>query len=134
LEATRSPRYSLDTDRWNFNCPAELAGYPNLKFQPGVAVYPRPGGLTCIYAVTTDGRLAQLWDTPSWRLDFPAEAAGFRDLRFLPDVAVYPREGGTKKSIYVVTTGGRLAQLWDTDHWNLDFPVEAAGARELRFY
>ena len=25
------------------------------------------------YAVTTDGRLTQLWDTDRWHLDFPAE-------------------------------------------------------------
>ena len=33
-------------------------------------------------------------------------------------------ETGDKKSIYVITADGRLAQLWDTDMWNLDFPAD----------
>lgn len=38
------------------------------------------------------------------------------------DCEVDPKTGD-QKSIYVITADGRLAQLWDTDVWNLDFPA-----------
>ena len=125
-----------DTDRWNLDFPAELAGQPALRFQPGVAVFGRDAAENrkSIYAVTTDGRLAQVWDTDRWNLDFPAELAGQPALRFQPGVAVFGRDAAeNRKSIYAVTTDGRLAQVWDTDRWNLDFPAELAGQPALRF-
>jgi hypothetical protein len=87
-----------------------------------------------IYLVTTDDRLVQLWDTDRWHLDFPAELAGQAGLRFKGGAAVFPTDAGdNKKSIYVLTRDGRLAQLWDSDGWNLDFPAEQAGAINMRF-
>jgi hypothetical protein len=35
-----------------------------------------------------------------------------------------------KKAIYVITTDGRLAQLWDTHVWNLDFPAESGNVND----
>jgi subtilisin family serine protease len=93
------------------------------------AVFPTNAGdnKKSIYVLTTEGRLAQVWDTHQWNLDFPAELAGQPDLRFQGSPAVFPTDAGAnKKSIYAVTTDGRLAQVWDTDHWNLDFPAELA--------
>ena len=46
---------------------------------------------------------------------------------------VRPGPAGNKKSIYAVTTDGRLAQIWDTTKWNLSFPAELANAGSLRF-
>ena len=81
-----------------------------------------------IYVVTNDGRLAQVYDQDGWNLDFPAEGAGQAGLRFLGSPAVFGRDlARNLKSIYVVTSEGRLAQVYDQDGWNLDFPAEAAG-------
>jgi hypothetical protein len=132
-----------DTDRWNGDFPAEAPGgsyAPGWRpfFQGSPAVFGRvgpdaTGGKKSIYAINTDGRLAQLWDTDRWNGDFPAEEANngqFQNLRFQGAPAVFSRGGppetGGKKSIYVITTDGRLVQLWDTDRWNLDFPAEEA--------
>ena len=58
----------------------------------------------------------------------PPAAATSCTLRFTGTPAVFDREvdpeTGDKKSIYVITADGRLAQLWDTDMWNLDFPAD----------
>ena len=50
----------------------------------GVAVFGRDaaGDNKSIYAVTGDGRLAQIWDTTRWNLSFPAELANAGSLRF----------------------------------------------------
>jgi predicted nucleic acid-binding protein len=125
-----------DTNRWNLDFPAELAGQGALRFVGKPAVFATNAGANkkSIYLVTTDGRLAQIWDTDRWNLDFPAELSGNGGLRFEGSPAVFPTDAAAnKKSIYVVTRDGRLAQLWDTDHWNLDFPAEAAGHADLRF-
>jgi hypothetical protein len=46
---------------------------------------------------------------------FPVEAAGQGGLRFQGSVAVFPTNAAAnKKSIYLLTTDGRLAQVWDT--------------------
>jgi len=106
------------------------------SFQRGVAVFPTNAAANkkAIYAITTDGRLMQIWDTDQWRFDFPAEAAGHAGLRFKGIPAVFPTNAAAnKKSIYAITNNGRLAQIWDTDRWNLDFPAEAAGRPRLRF-
>jgi hypothetical protein len=116
-----------DTERWNLDFPAELAGKSGLRLQNCVAVFPTnaTANKKSIYAITTDGRLAQVWDTNHWNLDFPAELAGNSSLRFQGIVAVFPTNAAAnKKSIYAVTTDGRLAQVWDTERWNLDFPAE----------
>ena len=131
-----------DTDVWNRDFPPHataIGAYPNLQFVNSPAVLPRggsddTGGKKSIYAVTNSGRLVQMWDTGVWNIDFPAEAAngsfppGFAKIRFQGTPAVFGREPspatGGKKSIYVITTDGRLVQLWDTDVWNADFPAE----------
>jgi hypothetical protein len=85
---------------------------------------------------TTNGRLAQIWDTTTWNLDFPAEIAGpaFAGLRFQGGIEVLPTKAEeNKKNIYAITTDGRLAQIWDTNQWNVDFPAELAGSTGLRF-
>ena len=125
-----------DTDRWNLDFPAELGGQPGLRFQGSPAVFGRDlaANTKSIYVVTSDGRLAQLWDTDRWNLDFPAELGGQPGLRFQGSPAVFGRDlAANTKSIYVVTSDGRLAQLWDTDRWNLDFPAELGGQPALRF-
>src|SRR6187549_2390837 len=109
---------------WKIDFPAEHA-VSDLRFQPGLAVFATnaEATLNSIYAVTTDGRLAQIWNTAQWNLDFPADLAGCSDLRFQPGLAVFATNAAAnKKSIYAVTTDGRLAQIWDTNTWNLDFP------------
>ena len=86
-----------------------------------------------LYAITTDGRLAQIWDTDRWNLDFPVENTSQAGLRFGGDPAVFGRDAaGDKKSIYAVTFDERLAQIWDTDGWNVDFPVEHTDQPGLR--
>jgi hypothetical protein len=67
-----------DPDRWRLDFPAELAGHSGLRFsgQPAVFGLDAATNKKALYAVTTDGRLAQLWDRPTWQLDFPAELAG----------------------------------------------------------
>ena len=125
-----------DTNHWNLDFPAELAGQKGLRFQRSPAVFPTNAAANkkSIYVVTTDGRLAQVWDTNHWNLDFPAESAGQAGLRFQGGPAVFPTNAAAnKKSIYLLTTDGRLAQVWDTNHWNLDFPAESAGQAGLRF-
>ncbi|HET7544088.1 MAG TPA: papain-like cysteine protease family protein [Polyangiaceae bacterium] len=124
-----------DTNQWNLDFPAELAGQGGLRFQSVLAVFPTNAAANkkSIYAVTTDGRLAQVWDTNQWNLDFPAELAGQSGLRFSSRAAVFARNAAAnKKSIFVVTTTGRLAQLWDTSQWNLDFPVEQSSSSGLQ--
>jgi hypothetical protein len=124
----------VQINAWDF--PAELAGYPDLRFSPSPDVFPfaLTSGRKSLHVITADGRLAQLWDIHGWHLDFPAERAGHPDLRFAGSPAVFPRDWDhNKKSIYAVTTDGRLAQIWDTNHWHLDFPAESAGHPDLRF-
>jgi hypothetical protein len=122
-----------DDNGWHLDFPADSSG---LRFQGSPAVFARDAGRNTktIYLVTTDGRLAQLWDDNGWHLDFPADAAGFGSLRFQESPAVFGRSfARNTKSIYVVTTDGRLSQLWDDNGWHLDFPAEAAGFGALRF-
>jgi hypothetical protein len=127
-----------DTTTWNLDFPAEIAGFAGLRFQGGIAVFPTDANANkkAIYAVTTNGRLAQIWDTTTWNLDFPAEIAGpaFAGLRFQGGIEVLPTKAEeNKKNIYAITTDGRLAQIWDTNQWNVDFPAELAGSTGLRF-
>ncbi len=68
-----------------------------------------------------------------WNLDFPAELAGQAALRFSPRVAVFPRSAASnKKSVFVATSDGRLAQIWDTNQWNLDFPIDVEQSTRAR--
>jgi hypothetical protein len=100
-----------------------------VRFQGSPAVFPTnaAGFEKGIYAITTDGRLAQIWDTDRWWMDFPAEQAGFTDVRFQGSPAVFPTNAaGFEKGIYAITTDGKLAQIWDTDRWWMDFPAEKA--------
>ncbi|MCX4582617.1 S8 family serine peptidase [Streptomyces sp. NBC_01481] len=125
-----------DQDGWNLDFPAEQAGFQDLRFQGSPAVFPRDSArnLKTLYAITSDGRLAQIWDQDGWNLDFPAEQAGFQDLRFQGSPAVFPRDSARNlKTLYAITSDGRLAQIWDQDGWNLDFPAEQAGFQDLRF-
>jgi hypothetical protein len=64
------------SDRWNMSFPAELAGYFG-RFRPGAVVFGRDPAADkkSIIAVTTNGRLVQLWDTERWNSNFPAELA-----------------------------------------------------------
>jgi hypothetical protein len=125
-----------DTDRWTVDFPAEEAGQTALQFQGAPAVFPTNAAANkkAIYVVTIDGRLAQLSDTDRWTVDFPAEEAGQAALQFKGTPAVFPTDAAAnKKSIYVVTTDGRLAEISDSDAWTLDFPAEEAGQAALRF-
>jgi hypothetical protein len=68
-----------------------------------------------------------VWDDIAWHVDFPAENAGQAGLRFQSGPAVFPTNApANKKSIYVVTSDGRLAQVWDDVAWHLDFPLQTA--------
>ena len=126
-----------DTDRWHLDFPAELAGHSDLRFTGGPTVFGRDSSANfkvSLHAITTDGRLAAIWDTDRWHLDFPAELAGHSDLRFTGSPAVFGKDpGGNKVLIHSVTTDGRLVQIYDTDRWYLDFPAELAGHSDLRF-
>ena len=125
-----------DQNGWNLDSPADGAGHGGLRFQGSPAVFGRDPArnLKSIYAVTKDGRLAQVWDANGWHLDFPAEGTGQPSLRFQGSPAVFGRDPARNlKSIYVVTNDGRLAQAWDDNGWHLDFPAENAGHASLRF-
>ncbi|WP_433325291.1 S8 family peptidase [Spirillospora sp. CA-294931] len=125
-----------DHDGWHVDFPAEVAGHTGLRFQNSPAVFARSAArnLKTIYAVTREGRLAQVWDHQGWNLDFPAELAGSQELRFQGSPTVFARDPGRNlKTVYAVTSEGRLAQVWDHEGWNIDFPAELAGAGELRF-
>jgi hypothetical protein len=65
-----------DTDQWNMSFPGELAGYFG-RFRPGAVVFGRDpiADKKTIIAVTTNGRMIQLWDTDRWNSNFPAELA-----------------------------------------------------------
>ncbi|MEV0665423.1 hypothetical protein ACIBI3_33500 [Actinomadura luteofluorescens] len=122
--------------RGNIDFPAELTGEPSLHFAGSPAVFGRDAvhNKKSIYAMTADGRLAQIWDTNRWNIDFPAELAGQPGLRFTGSPAVFGRDiAHNKKSIYAITTDGQLAQIWDTNRWNIDFPAELAGLPGMRF-
>ena len=113
-----------------------LNGIANLMYETGARrVFGRDlaRNLKSIYVVTTDGKLAQIYDQNGWNLDFPAEAADqgqFAGLRFIGSPAVFGRDPARNlKSIYAVTSDGRLAQIYDQNGWNLDFPTEAAVLR-----
>jgi len=126
----------FDTTKWNLDFPAEAANQPKLRFAGGPAVFGRDaaGNKKSIYAITTDGRLAQIWDTTKWNIAFPAEATNQPNFRFQGSPAVFGRDpADDKKSIYAITTDGRLVQIWDTTKWNLSFPAELANAGSLRF-
>ncbi len=127
---------------WNLDFPADAAGRGSLRFSGQVCMGIRDAGsnLKTIVAVTSDGRLAQLWDDPGgrgWNLDFPADAAGRGSLQFSGQVCMGIRDAGSNlKTIVAVTSDGRLAQLWDDPGgrgWNLDFPADAAGRGSLQF-
>jgi nitrogen fixation protein len=125
-----------DDNGWHLDFPAEASGHPTLRFQGSPAVFGRDltRNTKSIYVVTTDGRLAQVWDDNGWHLDFPAEASEHPTLRFQGSPAVFARDPiRNTKSIYVLTTDGRLAQVWDDNGWHLDFPAEASEHPSLRF-
>ena len=114
---------------WQKDFPAEMAGYTG-TFKAGVAVFPTNVSTIkkAIYAVTSNGRLAQIWDTTSWNISYPAEDAGYtRTIR--GSVAVFATDASNfKKAIYAVTDNGKLIQLWDVwGPWQKDFPAEMAG-------
>lgn len=110
----------------------------NQRFQGRPAVFARDAAddKKSICVITQDGRLAQLWDTTKWNMSFPAQAANQGNLRFQNGVAVFPIDAANNlMSIYTITKDGRLVQLSNTaaNQWNVVFPAEAAGRRDLRF-
>jgi hypothetical protein len=118
--------------------PPGLGGYPGapvrFAWKPSVIMREADDNKKNIFGVTDDGRLAQLWDENMWRLDFPAERTPAGGLRFIgTPSAAFRDQGDNQKTIITITTDGRLAQLWDEDRWNLDFPAELGGRPDLRF-
>jgi hypothetical protein len=104
--------------------------------RPSVAAFGRypSRNIKSLYAVTMDGRLAEIWDAVGWHIDFPAEMAGEVGLQFEHCPAVFGRDPALNtKSLYAVTTTGRLAQIWDTNNWNIDFPAEATDQPSHKF-
>ncbi|WP_315820771.1 hypothetical protein [Paraflavitalea speifideaquila] len=93
-----------DTDHWNLDFPAELAGHTQLRFQqfPAVFATNEEDNKKSIYAITTDGRLAQIWDTDHWNLDFPAELANHVQLRFQKGVIVFSTDAGDNKNQFML--------------------------------
>jgi hypothetical protein len=73
-----------DAAGWHLDFPAEAAGQASLRFEGSPAVFGRDPmrNTKSIYAMTIEGRLAQVYDGAGWHLDFPAEAAGQATLRF----------------------------------------------------
>lgn len=65
--------------------------------------------------------------------NIPIYAIKFNDARSSVDVFGRDSSANFKVSLYAVTTDGRLAQIWDTDRWHLDFPAELSGNSGLRF-
>lgn len=120
---------------WHKDFPAELAGQPNLRFSGSISVHQKTDNNTkVIAAITQDGRLAQLWDDDLWHLDFPCELAGYPELRFANTIDGFARfTDVSRKNFYLVTSDGRLAQVWDESEWKLDFPAELGGRSDLRF-
>lgn len=52
------------------------------------------------------------------------ESVGRPDLRFQAVAAMQAASG--KKEVFLLTPSKRLAHVYDTDRWNLDFPAELA--------
>ncbi|MEU0054710.1 hypothetical protein, partial [Streptomyces sp. NPDC006309] len=132
-----------DDNGWHIDFPAEAAAaathIPVPTFVGGPAVFGRdPARNTkSIYAITTDGKLAQVWDDNGWHIDFPAEAAAAATHipvpTFVGSPAVFGRDPARNtKSIYAITTDGKLAQVWDDNGWHIDFPAEATGHPKFR--
>jgi hypothetical protein len=126
-----------DTDIWNLNYPAEFVD-PVVRFQGSPAVFAvntanEGNTKKSIYAITTGGSLAQVWDTDKWNLDYPAEQYNIGPFKFKGSPVVFAvNAAGRKKAIYAITSDDRLAQLWDTNRWNINFPGELVNPR-LRF-
>lgn len=61
-----------------------LTEAPTPDGPPLLAAFPTDADENVIYAITTNGRLAQILDTNKWNVDFPAEIAGppFASLKF----------------------------------------------------
>jgi hypothetical protein len=117
-----------DTSSWNISFPGGILEYQE-AFKGGIAAFPldETNFKKALYAVTTDGRLAQLWDTNGWNMNFPTELGGYEN-RFIRGVAAFATDAGEfKKALYAVTDDGRLTQIWDTRKWNISFPAESAG-------
>ena len=131
-----------DTNQWNLDMPAEY-GYLTTKvsnFQGSPAVFAvsqtpaDTAGKKCIYAITADGHLVQMWDTNQWNLDWPAEygylATKVSNFRGSP--AVFPTDpANRKKRIYAIDANGKLWQMWDDTAWHVANPRNAANSPNI---
>lgn len=111
-----------DTDIWHFSFPLRwIQNAP--RFQGMPAVFPDTPSSTSasVYAVSTDNKLvhARLGNN-GWVFEYLVENAG---VRFQGSPAAFLRPDG-KICIYVLTTDGRLVQVWNDPRWVFDFPAE----------
>jgi hypothetical protein len=81
-----------------------------------------------VYAVTTDGRLAQFEHADGqWRIDFPLDMEELPAIGFAGTVTVIHGAGADAREIFATSTGGRLVRvLLDGDRVTVDFPAELA--------
>jgi hypothetical protein len=117
--------------QWHIDFPAELAGSSSITFQgtPG-ALHTRFG--KSVFAVTADGRFAQVWEDGAWHVDFPAELAGHTGTRFNGQVNAASHSLGPW-TVVAVTDDGQLAKVWNDGAWHLDYPAALSGHGGLRF-
>jgi len=88
---------------------------------------------TAVYVVTSNGRLAQLWNGPGfWEVTFPCEHTNPQcsDLRFQDGPAAFLQNG--VRSVCAITSDGQLAQLWVRRIWEIDFPARLSGHPAVR--
>ena len=82
-----------------------------MRFQNGLTVFPTNAAdnKKSIYATTTDGRLAQLWDADRWFLDFPLE---YNYLALVPTNNLDSHENSvdnrleTTEAVEIISRGG----------------------------
>lgn len=81
-----------------------------------------------VYAVTTDGRLAQFEHVDGrWRIDFPIDQEDLPAVAFAGTVTVIHGAGPDAREIFGTSTAGRLVRvLLDGDRAMVDFPAEQA--------
>jgi hypothetical protein len=81
-----------------------------------------------VYAVTTDGRLAQFQHSDGqWRTDLPLDQEELPAVDFAGTVTVIHGAGPNDREIFGTSTGGRLVRvLLDGDRVMVDFPADLA--------
>jgi len=118
-------RRPKDQTATQYSFPSEEAQAFDLRFQPGVVAFEHGVNQEryTIFAITTEGRLAQLVFADGWQIGFPAESAWNTRVLFQPGLAlqVYGLE---RISIYGTLLDGQLVHLIGTDRWIMELPAQ----------